>query len=364
MISLERMIKGLYEQIAALYPKVYKAQFQEEMVAVFSKIAEYDGKRGIAYLVKAILIELLDAPQAILSAYWYVFQENIKGMLLPVVTLGSDDLANDSAERSDQMTSDGNPLLWRKEKRKEAIIASLPPMIFGAGISLSWFVIGSRWFEIPPWQLIAGLFIGLTASVILAIGAILGLIKGLPDWSFTWLGSSAIGFILMVNTFVDEVTETGYEISPLTNTIGNIIVLILLLPVILLGAKHGLTQAGLVSIGMASTLGISLIHAVVIPPISRHELVLLSLILGSITSVLIFFFFIIQSKWRISLMIMIGMLNIGTAAIASYAWKPWFNQKESPSPFPTLIVILTILLLAGPVLGLISKTIQGKIQRI
>jgi hypothetical protein len=364
MTYVQRIIIRVFNYIVGLYPTDFKTQFGDEMTLVFSDVVEDSIKRGLGSVINVLLIEIKDAPLLITSAYWFTFlnwfTSTIRRSYQKEQSIGSVDIGRSGYMRLTDISGK-----WDVDKRREAIIASLPPLIFGFGITLSWLIIGNHWYDIPQWQIYTGVSFGIIAGLIIAIGALIGLIKRLPVWSYTWLGSVCIGFILVIGSFVDELIERGYEIPKVISVIGNMIVLLIIILVISFVANRGWQLAGLLGIGLASTMGLSLVHTIVIPPYNRFDLVYISTLLGLLTSVMIYNYILADHNlWQLGMLIMVGAVNIGTAMVASFAWLPRLSELGKPSPMVPLIIIITGLLLVGPILGVIGRSIKQRIKQV
>jgi len=253
---------------------------------------------------------------------------------------------------------------WRIDNPRQALAAALPPLIFSLGIALSWQVISVPWHTAPPWRLIAGVVVGLAPAAVIAIGGLIALVRRLPDWGYVWVGAAMMGMALLLQALAEERAEVGaFLISPVADIVMVLVVLLAGLVVLSVAALRGWPQAGLMSIGLAATLGLSLFYAVAIPPFYRRDVALLAVPLGLLVAALTYVYARGSDLVRIAVLAGIELVNVGIAWAADRVWQDWLLARGQPSPLLPLLVLLTGALLAGPLLGLLGRPLRGVLGR-
>jgi hypothetical protein len=152
------------------------------------------------------------------------------------------------------------------EDPREALIAALPPLLFGVGGALA-VSSGQLAISVAAWLLVAAVLIG---------GGLLALVRRLPDWGYTWLGAAMMVVVLLVKALAEELAETGrFVISPAGDAALTGVVLLVGLVVLLAAALRGWQRAALVSIGLSSTMGLSIGYTLGNRPFQRYDLALM-----------------------------------------------------------------------------------------
>jgi len=136
-MTFERLSR-FYAFLTFLYPYGFSHEFALEMQAVFQEKLLARLKSGNWAMWRAFWRELRDWPAAVLMEYWSAL-EKIFGR--GIMSLIFEDKS------------------WKIEKRREAVIASLPPLLFGLGLALGALVIWEPWYAIPRWRLWTGIII-------------------------------------------------------------------------------------------------------------------------------------------------------------------------------------------------------------
>jgi hypothetical protein len=159
MNILMQYITGLYSRLLLLYPSRFRDEFAEEMQTVFKDSVNGTVEDGILSLVIACLRELGGLPFNILREFWYEFERKETNMI-----------ANENVDSK----SSGE----KQTKRWDALIAALPFILFGVASMLGKFQLSLLAF--------------LAFYFIVLAGLLIGLIKGVPRWTYSYLGWSLV----------------------------------------------------------------------------------------------------------------------------------------------------------------------------
>jgi hypothetical protein len=243
-------------------------------------------------------------------------------------------------------------------------MAALPPLLFGVGIMTSALIVWKPWYEIPTWRLYPGAAKGrLIPAIVVGVGGAIALFRRIPDWGYTWVGTAALGSVLLIKTVAEEQADVGlYIISETVDLIIAILLLLGCLGLLIWVALRGWQQAGLVSIGFASILGVTVISLVTAAPFNHYNLALLAGPFGILMAWLTYQFAQGSSKKRVLVLLGIGILNIGAVILADSVTKTWALANQRPSFIIPLLVFITGLLISGPVLGLIGVPVRRAIK--
>lgn len=343
------MLKSIFQIISIGYPASFREQFHEEMLADLDdrheelqqlNLWQRAGivKRELCGWIASILCEWINQIKTIISL-WLHGSSDLEAVM--------NEMKNKSAH-------------WRIDDLREAIVASLPPLLIGISVWLTWAVIGGPWHTATETQLKTGLFSGLVLAVLVAIGGIIALLKHYPTWGYSWLGTDIFGVLLLVKSLAEESPVFLPEWLILIIAIS---LLVFCAIIFIHAVLESWQAAGLISIGMSTIMALSNVHLMAVGPYHRVDLAILGLVFGTIFSILTFFYTRTRQVWQAVLLACIGLLNVGILFIANQIWAPNMAASGKSTPFVPMLVILLILLLSGPILGLFRKpvkTIFGK----
>ena len=345
MSRMVRLAVSLYACLARWYPREFRREFGEEMRAVFEDAASEAAKRSATALVGLCVREICSWPMSLGREYW-------AGVRTCVGRKAISRLANDQH--------------WNMDSRRQALISALPPLLLGLAIVSTSLIVWGPWLGAPSWRLIAGVVVGLIPVVVLAIGGLVAIAKRLPDWGYTWSGAGLMGFTLLVKTLAEEQADSGASlISPAAEMALGAFLLLAICALLGVAALRGWRQAGLVSIGFSTMTSLSLYSAVTVPPFNRHDLALLAAPVALLIAGLTYVYCRGHrgDVGRAAVLVSFGLLNVCTLWVANAAWESWLLANGRPSPVLPLFVVLTGMLMAGPVLGAlwlpIRRTIKG-----
>ncbi len=332
------LLSRVYASLTALYPPDFRFDFRSEMQAVFHEKLLDLGETGRGPLWRAGIRELIYLPGAVFTEYVISFKNALGRALMSI---------------SEDKT-------WKIDNRRDAVIASLPATLFGVGLSLGALVTWRPWYEIPTWRLWVGIGCVLCAALIIALGGIVALIKRFPAWGYTWVGASAMGFVLFVKTMAEEQADFGLPmLSPAMDVLLAIAILLGVAALIGFSAWQGWRHAGMVSLGFATMAGMSSFSMATAAPLNRSDLALLAAPVGLAMSLLTYVFVRQGDLGRVLAITGFGLLNAMMLLVVARAW-----DMPAVHPFPVLpfLVVLTGALLVGPVAGLIGGPVRRVIR--
>jgi len=334
-----RRLSNFYAFLTVLYPYSFRRDFASEMQAVFQERLNAKKKAGKWALWRDFWSEMRGLPIAILTEYWFAFRDTFgRGIMFLI--------AEDKT--------------WRIEDRRDAIIASLPPVMMGFGIALGALIVWEPWHTIPRWRLLTGFAVMMLPGLIIGLGGLWALIKRIPSWSHTWIGGAGMGLVLFVKTIAEERADFGLPmISPVMDNIIAIILLLGIAALIGISAWQGWRHAGMVSLGFATMAGMASFSMATAAPFNRYDLALLAAPVGLIMALLIFLFVRKGDGGRVIAILVYGVMNAVVFFIVSSIWN---LPEGDPSPVIPFLIVLTGALLVGPIAGLIGRPVRRVIQ--
>ena len=354
MKTLLRILTDLYGWMVRCYPSSIRVEFGEEMRAVFRK-ASVDAlviSRRRALVV--FLAELLDWPFELLGGYLDVIS---RWSRIPTRDHQAKFIFGSSAfERKITMISQERSLNMSK---RQVMIAALPPLLLGLGIMLSAMIRTDVWYRLPSWQLYLSVFVVMLPGIVIGLGGLVAVIKHIPDWGLSWVGCAFMGVTLFAMVFVEEGVEEGWlSLSPTIELVIGLTLFLTGFILLILMAKRGWYRAGLFTLAVASTMGLSLFQSLTAAPFNRDDIALFAGPLGLIIAMLIYIYILNPGMIRIVMIAGVGVINTGAALIATNAWRSSFENRGAASPLLPLLVILTGLLLSGPISGLLVSPLR------
>ena len=328
-----------YTLLTILYPYGFRREFSLEMQAVFREKLVAKMTAGRWVLWRIFWEELRDWPGAVLTEYWFAFRETFGRGLMSLI-------AEDKS--------------WKIENRWDAILASIPPVLFGFCIALGALVVWEPWYSIPRWRLLTGFAIMMFPGLIIALGGLLAFMKRLPAWGYTWAGGAVIGLLAFVKLLAEERADFGLPLlSPILDIVLAVLLLLGISVLIVVTAWRGWRQAGLTSLGFATLAGMSSFSMATAAPINRYDLALLAAPVGLVMSLLTYLYVRKGDAGRLVAILGYGIMNAVAFLVIASAWD---FSPERPSPVIPFLVVLTGALLVGPVAGLIGRPVRKVIQ--
>ncbi len=335
---VERFVR-FYAFLTGLYPHAFRREFAGEMQAVFRERLASEMDTGARGLWRVLWGELRDWPGAVLAEYWFAWRDVCGRGLMSLYAEGKS---------------------WKIEERREALLASLPPVLFGVCIALEALVIWEPWYTVTRWRLMTGFAIMMLPSPVIALGGLIAIFKRLPAWGYSWAGGAVMGVVVLVKLLAEERADFGL---PLLSTILDIALAILLLVGILalvfVTAWRGWRQAGLTSLGFATVAGMSSFSMATAAPFNRYDLALLAMPVGMVMAWLTWLYVRKGDAGRVAAILGYGVMNAVVFLVIANAWN---LPPDRPSPVIPFLVALTGALLVGPVAGLLGRPLRKVIQ--
>ncbi len=332
----------LHRGMVRCYPRPVREEFGKEMQAVFREAMASAWSSGRRAAFGLLIRELIDWPFAVFSAHF-------------------DTLADRNPSLAEKPMSEAalagrRNTRWRISMSKRPFFAALPPVLLGLGIMASALIRTDVWYWLPTWQLYLSAAVPLVAGLVVAAMGLLAVLKRLPTWGVSWVGTAFMGSTLLVKVIVEEGTEEGWLLLP--PLVQAALALAFLLAgglLLLIMAKRGWEHAGLFTMAAAGTLGLSLLQSMTAAPFNRDDLALLAGPMGTLFGVLLYVYILRPGTRRIAALAGIGMLNAGVVLVTTDALESPFARRGSPSPLLPLLLIITGLLLAGPLTGVLFR---------
>lgn len=162
MNFMMRLIVAVYSSSLVLYPRRFKNEFADEMQVVFKDSLDESIREGMLSLLLVCLKEFGGLPFHVLREIWH----EIERKDVTMVTQGN--------VKSKDIISEGT-------NHWDALIGTLPFILFGIAS-----MIGK--IRLPFW----GIYADLVFYVIVLLGLLIGLIKGVPRWTYSYLGWSLV----------------------------------------------------------------------------------------------------------------------------------------------------------------------------
>jgi len=328
-----------YSLLTVLYPYEFRQEFAPEMQAVFRKKINAKKEAGLWMVWRTFWKEVSDWPAAVLSEYWSAFQDTLWKDIMSLIT----------EDKS-----------WRIEEQRDAIIASIPPLIFGICIALGAAIIWEPWYTIPRWRLLTGFAVMMLPGLIVGLGGLWALIKRMPAWGYTWVGAAGMGLVLFVKTLAEEQADAGLPLlSPALDIVVSIVLLVGMVVLLGITAWHGWRRAGMISLGFATVAGMASFSMATAAPFNRYDLALLAVPVGLVMSASTYLYVRKGDAGRVISILVFGVMNAVVFFIVSSIWD---LHEGNPSPVIPFLVVLTGALLAGPIAGLIGRPVRKVIQ--
>jgi hypothetical protein len=352
MKVLREKLSLLHRGLVACYPANVRRVFGEEMRSVFDEICEQ--ANGPKALVLLLLRELRDWPIAIVDAHC---DELLAGILRTRHENGEGTLAWRIEREVGMRTNDD----IAPEEGRQDIWMAIPPLLLGLGVAVAALVRTDVWYRLPTWQLWTSVALTLLPGLIVGAGGLLALIRGVPDWGITWIGCGFMGFVLATQVMLGELVDEGtITLAPNVDTAIGLAFMLTGLVILVVLAMRGWARSGLFTMAAAATMGLSLLQSVTAAPINRDDLALLAGPLGLLFAILILIYIRKRGANRWFALLATAALNIGAIVIATSAWSGWRSPPELGAMVTALLVLMTGLLAAGPISGLLMRPILNR----
>ena len=238
------------------------------------------------------------------------------------------------------------------ETRKN-LIAALPIILIGLGITGGCLIAGGACYEIPSWRLYSGIGFGGFIALFIGFVGVLGLTRKIPDWSIIWIAISVIGFLVLINFASSLGLPSFIEIAVLLFSVATGLAIFYLI------SKKSWQLAGLFGIGLSTAL--SLILFFMATNISHDEIKIgyFDLIIGLVMSGLIFFYLKSNNQIKVLTLLVFMILN----SILIFIFDRSMLQLSHESQLLYLIVFSNGLLFSGIVLHHVIRLINRLIKK-
>lgn len=338
--SMHRVL-GCFDWMLRCYPQRFQQEFGPEMAGVFAQAAEDAGTKGKLWLL--FLRELRHWPLHLASEHFQSWTDVIQRRL--------------------QMNAEKLNANWRIEDRRQALYAALMPVVIGLGIGLKSASVWTDYTHVPTWRIYLALAILALSMLAVVVVGVIALLRKLPDWGFIWAGGGLMAVVMGLRVLAEERMEQGASglISPAGDMVLMVALMLLGLALLIAGAWRGWQQAGLVSIGMASLTALELFNAVSYAPYNRHMLSLLAIPVSFVIGWLVYQYCRRNEKVRLAALAGIAALNIGAVMVANQVWQMDAARAGLAAPVVPILVLLNVLLLAGPLIGAIGRPIRRRL---
>jgi hypothetical protein len=363
MKMLIGFLSSLYASCVRFYPTDFRLAFEEEMCQVFTSAISETKERRFRELFIFVLREFRDLPRNLIREHWSQLEEWIQGT--PFLKLGQN-----SVNHSGQMDrSHWMDILDSKEElnfpnKRQRLLSALPLFLFGLGISLTSLTTGGPWYSVPSGRLILSIAIGLLPMAVIAIVGLIALIRRIPDWGITWVGSAFMGLIVFVKTLAEELAESGQHIISQPVEIGIIAILFLAgMALLVIVGMRGWPRGGLLSIGFSVTFTLTFLWAVTAAPFYLHELAVwagpISLLIAGLT----YAYTNGAQLARFTILVGIGVANYASILLVNTVWHDRFPTRVGSFSLVAFSLFMLAFLICGPIMGLITKPIQNTLRR-
>lgn len=344
--------------LVRLYPPDFRREFEVEMRDAFAVAAAAARRRGRIALMALLWRELRDGPRRLLTEHWCSWRERRRSVPRSNPVPHGLIIAAVGSHGGWTMPSATQFSPWTVDDRRHAILASLPPLVFGLGLAAILLLVGPRPLSVPRWQIMLGVAPGALAAAGIVGGGLVAAVRRLPDWGYTWLGAAVMVVLLSAQVVAEELAESGITLPPAAEAMIGGGVVIGGLVTLGIAARRGWAQAGLVSIGMASMMGLAVCYSASSGPLHRHDVAILVAPLGLLSAALSYAYVRRSGSVRLGAVLGVWCLNAMGVWLASRVWQDWQAAHGQPSFFLPMLVFLTGALLIGPLLGWLGVVLR------
>lgn len=354
MNRVQSMAVWIYRTLLCLTPKRFRQTFENEMIQVFMMGSNH-AHREYSFPFCFYYRELRDLPTLVMGEHRSLILEKAHYRLSQIT-----DTSFYLQKEPNKMGHTRNDDRTFDLDRREMIIASLPPIILGLGITTASLITHEPWYTLPQWRLMLSIAILLASGFLIGCGATYALFRRIPDWGYTWVGTAFMGTLLFIQTILGELSDDGkLFISDGAGIALALCFMLIGLIFLFSSAWRGWQRAGMFSIALSFTFALSLWQAVVAAPFNRYDVAIFALPLSLLIAVLIYLYFKGSDTTRILVIFGVAVLNMFVIFIAVAAWDAWLENAGKPSPLLPLVLILTTLLVVGPLAAGIMRPIRS-----
>jgi hypothetical protein len=364
MKMLTGFLSLLFAKCIRCYPTEFRLQFEEEMREVFAQAINEASDCRFRAFIAFIFREFRDLTKNLIREYWSLLGDSFRGAMLhnselnPLAT-------SDQMGRSNWMNGKDHDGPLQIPSTRPRLLASLPLFLFGLGIGLTSLTYGGPWYSVPTWRLILSIAIGLLPMAVIATIGVIALIRRIPDWGLTWVGSAFMGLVVFVKTLAEELAEVGQRIISESFEIGIVILLFLAgVTLLVIVGMRGWQRGGLLSIGFSVTFTLTFLWALMAAPFYLDELAVWAGPIGLLMAGMTYIYVNATQLTRFMILVGVGITNFASILIANTVWHDRFlTIGESFSPIAFILFMLAFLV-CGPMMGLITRPIQHKLRQV
>lgn len=345
-MKYESWLTAFYAVLLHLYPSHIRVEFQQEMLLVFDQARGAAERQGGVALARMMLEEMAALPVVLARAY----REAALGVIHKLLLENSSMFNGESESWRLAMNGRGfSPL-----NKGQALLAGLPLVLIGFGIATGGLIYDGTVSFPLTWTALLPLLAPLGPGILLGVVSIWALLRGLPDWSISWLGSFLMGAALFAQVMMEEMIDEGtIALSPALELLLPLAMLLAGLAVLVMIARRGWARAGLFTAAAAGLFGLSLLQAVMAAPFTRTDLAVLAAPVGLVLGWLIFLYTRNSNQARGIVLLGVAALNTCLVFLANTATRDRLNDMGRASPLVPLLVMITVVLVSGPLLGLL-----------
>jgi hypothetical protein len=196
----------------------------------------------------------------------------------------------------------------------------------------------------------------LLVTLTLVVGGVLAVVRRLPAWGYTWTGSAVIVVMSGLSVAAEDLP---YLVSPVIDVVIMLALLAMLAAAIGVAGWRGPLLGGLAGLSVTMIFSLGIVGSVTAAPFSRLDIALLAGVLGLVYGGLLYGFVTGPPVRRVTLLIIGGLLCLGTMAGAYYGvfWQ-WVLEHGKNAQVLNLLMIGAALLAFGPAVGLVARKLR------
>jgi hypothetical protein len=363
MKMLIGFLSYLYAYCVRFYPNDFRLAFEEEMCEVFTKAISESKEHRSRDTFIFVFREFRDLPKNLIREHWSQLEEWILGVPFLKLQQNQTNLS-DQMDRSQWMDMFKHHGVFNFPNKQQRLLSALPLFLFGLGISLTSLIYAEPWYSVPTWRLILSLAIGLLPMAVIAIVGLIALIRRIPDWGITWVGSAFMGGVVFVKTAAEELADVGQHIVSEPFEIGLVILLFLagVVLLVIVGIR-GWERGGLLSIGFSVTFTLTFLWALMAAPFYLHELAIWAGPIGLLMAGITYIYGNTNQLARFLILLGVGIANFASILLANTVWHDRFPIKGGSFSPIAFIILMLAFLICGPIMGLITRPIHQTLRR-
>jgi hypothetical protein len=346
MTPLEKTLVHLYSFMLGIYPRSFRDNFKDEMVDVFGALMRDAMRRSVFSMCTIFIREIIVIPFTAGKEHLLSLSNRLK------LTERTHPNPIPFANRRFRMTVENNDR-FTMEDRRTTVLSAIPPMLIGLSISITWFIIRGPWYTSSESTRKLAILIGSIPVILIVIGCIWALLKKLPAWSATWLGTAITGTALVIQSLAEDLTFFSGLYGYILIAVFGIISLVIVIAI----ALRNTQQAGLLGIGLSSVITLFQCHVLSVGPTHHFWIGMAAILPGLLFSTTAYFFLrTTQMKDQGIILLGTAILNISGVWLSANIYSPYLVQQGKNSFAFPLAVIVCIALVSGLLVQLARST--------